>query len=472
MAKKIDFGNELNFTDLCEDISDQFLSLIKDYRGQPVVSLKEAIKPVSGFFHKIGDDVSVALNLGRHPLDGLTQDEAASIHLYSMELCDGRSFYRSLNESLRVENSEALKAWFPFLKLLLTALHKLPLHSGTVRCDTQSVDLSSKYKTGAKFTDRGVNASSAYVEILESDQFWCRHGLIVHKQRLLSPLILKMVNLIKSVKELPQKRIISMISVIPDMGNNPRISSKGMSVAEDHQEGGGANRCHRLFDLFVDDDHQKSTIDRCNHRILQWKMSGTNDRMVSNSHEQGNRLNYSVDILIDNETRSRIICDRNNRRWSSLNGITPDNALLDNIVCRGLAMDEQRRLHITDTHHHCMMVVRERCKRRYCHPRVSTQNFDAVDELSNSRQLFVDPLGTLYAVYYETYPVITWSHTATHDNVIVGGNGKENKTNQSNDNLYNRCFETSSSTCFYSIDTTILLMFFFLLNKYREIKMK
>ncbi|CAF5123227.1 unnamed protein product, partial [Rotaria magnacalcarata] len=169
-----------------------------------------------------------------------------------------------------------------------------------------------------------------------------------------------------------------------------------MNAVEDHRKGGGTNRCHRLFDLFVDDDHQKSTIDRCNRRILQWKMSGTN------GHEQGNRLNPSVDVLIDKETRSRIICDRNNRRWPSLNDITPDNALLDNIVCRGLAMDEQRCLYITDTHHHYTMMVSERCKK--------------------SRQLVVDTLGTLYAVYNETYPVITWSHAATYGTVIVGGN--------------------------------------------------
>ncbi|CAF2004922.1 unnamed protein product [Rotaria magnacalcarata] len=466
MAKTMDFCDELNFTDLYDDTSDQFLSLIKDYRDQPVVSLKEAIKPVSGFFRKIDDNVSLALNHCRNPLDGLTQDEAASIHLYSMGLCDGPSFYLSLNKLLGDENRNELKPWFPFLKLLLTALHKLSLHSGAVWRDAQSVDLSSKYKTGAKFTDRGVSASTTYLEVLESDQFWCRHGLVVHKQRLLSPLISKMMNPIKSTKELLQKRIISIISVTPNMENNPRIASKEMNAVEDHRKGGGTNRCHRLFDLFVDDDHQKSTIDRCNRRILQWKMSGTN------GHEQGNRLNPSVDVLIDKETRSRIICDRNNRRWPSLNDITPDNALLDNIVCRGLAMDEQRCLYITDTHHHYTMMVSERCKKRYCHRRVSTQSFDDVDGLSNSRQLVVDTLGTLYAVYNETYPVITWSHAATYGTVIVRGNGKGNRTNQSNDNLYSRCFETSSSTCFYSIDTTIVFMFFFLLNKYRENKKK
>ncbi|CAF2177160.1 unnamed protein product, partial [Rotaria magnacalcarata] len=104
MAKTMDFCNELNFTDLYSDNSDQFSSLIKDYQGQPVVSLKEAIKPVSGFFRKIDDNVSLALNHCRNPLEGLTQDEAASIHLYSMELCGGPSFSLSLNKLLGDEN--------------------------------------------------------------------------------------------------------------------------------------------------------------------------------------------------------------------------------------------------------------------------------------------------------------------------------------------------------------------------------
>jgi hypothetical protein len=110
------------------------------------------------------------------PTDDLTQQESASIHLYTMQFDGGPSLYHSLNQFLRAENREQLKPWFSFLKLFLTALHKLPSHSKTVWRSVRDVDLSSRYKTGTKFAWWGVSSCTTNIDILESNQFLGKQG--------------------------------------------------------------------------------------------------------------------------------------------------------------------------------------------------------------------------------------------------------------------------------------------------------
>jgi hypothetical protein len=144
-------GQNSRFTDLCDEPVDRLLSPIRGYEDKPLVSLAEAVKPISGFFDEIEDYVYVALHNCQNPPDELTQQESASIHLYTMQFHSGPSLYHSLNQSLRAENRDQLIPWFSFLKLFLTALHKLPSQTKTVWRGVRDIDLSSKYKTGTKF---------------------------------------------------------------------------------------------------------------------------------------------------------------------------------------------------------------------------------------------------------------------------------------------------------------------------------
>jgi hypothetical protein len=169
-------GDNSRFTDLIDEPVDHLLSPIKGYQDKPLLPLTEAIKPVSTFFDEIEDNVYVALHNCQNPPDELDQQESASIHLYTMQFDGGPSLYLLLNQSLRAENREQLKPWFSFLKLFLTALHKLPSHSKTVWRGVRDVDLSSKYKTGTKFAWWGVSSCTNNIEILESDQFLGKKG--------------------------------------------------------------------------------------------------------------------------------------------------------------------------------------------------------------------------------------------------------------------------------------------------------
>ncbi|CAF1114206.1 unnamed protein product, partial [Rotaria sordida] len=176
MAKALQSGDKSRFTDLDNEPVDHLLSPIKGYQDKPLVSLTEAIEPVAGFFNEIEDNVFVALHNCQNPADGLSQQESASIHLYTMQLDGGPSLYLLLNQSLRAENRQELTPWFSFLKLFLTALHKLPSQSGTVWRGIRDVDLSSKYKKGTKFAWWGVSSCTIDIEVLQSDQFLGKHG--------------------------------------------------------------------------------------------------------------------------------------------------------------------------------------------------------------------------------------------------------------------------------------------------------
>ena len=101
---------------------------LEGYEKKELVSLEEAVKPIDIPVYNLGGMVWAAKRNSQKPSDNLTSDESASIRLYTMECSseDHDSFYKVLNKNLRSEQRKHLKAWFSYLKLLFTALYKLP----------------------------------------------------------------------------------------------------------------------------------------------------------------------------------------------------------------------------------------------------------------------------------------------------------------------------------------------------------
>ncbi|CAF4963013.1 unnamed protein product, partial [Rotaria socialis] len=97
----------------------------------------------------------------------------------------------------------------------------------------------------------------------------------------------------------------------------------GVTIAGGNGRGNATNQLYRPFGLFVDDDQTVVIADWWNDRIMQWKNGDTtNGQVVAGGKGAGNglhQLNCPTDVLIDKETDSLIICDRDNRRvvrWS------------------------------------------------------------------------------------------------------------------------------------------------------------
>lgn len=105
----------------------KILTAIRGYEREPLVSLEEACQPLQKIVDDIDEYVFIAKSNCRKPADNLTQDESASIHLYTMEWSISEdSLYAMLNRTLRKPERTLLKPWFKYLKLFITALLKLP----------------------------------------------------------------------------------------------------------------------------------------------------------------------------------------------------------------------------------------------------------------------------------------------------------------------------------------------------------
>jgi hypothetical protein len=110
------------------------------------------------------------------PADGLTRDESASIILYTMEWEPHEEcLYFALNSTLRAEDRRKLKPWFSYLKLILTALARLPSTRHFVYRGIK-MDLSKEYPPGKTFIWWGFSSCTSNIGVLESEQFLGKKG--------------------------------------------------------------------------------------------------------------------------------------------------------------------------------------------------------------------------------------------------------------------------------------------------------
>lgn len=170
-----------------ENINPRFLSNIQDepknilqpisgYEREPLLSLEDACIPLHSLVDNLEQNIWISKQNCQQPEDGLTRDESASIHLYTMEWTDtSQSFYAKLNRILRTANRQELKPWFRYLKLFLTALFKLPAVEGVVWRGVRG-DLSSQYSTIKQQAWWALSSCTLSLKILESPMYLGQTG--------------------------------------------------------------------------------------------------------------------------------------------------------------------------------------------------------------------------------------------------------------------------------------------------------
>ena len=155
------------------------LAPISGYNRYPIVSLEEATKPLVNIVHNISTYVHVVKKRATDPLDGLSVDESAAIALYTMEWEPYiESVYYILNTALRTEERQNLKPWFSYLKLLCTALFRLPSVKLTVYRGINLVS-DNDYKKYLGVKDLvwwGFSSCSTNRGISENEQFCGQTG--------------------------------------------------------------------------------------------------------------------------------------------------------------------------------------------------------------------------------------------------------------------------------------------------------
>ncbi|CAF3331736.1 unnamed protein product [Rotaria socialis] len=163
------------FTDLGV-LPKRMLAPIEGYDKSPLVTLEEAVKPLVKIVPKVERNVFIVKQNCQEPEDGLTTDESASIMLYTYESMPHEdSLYVKLNNSLRSEQRKNLVPWFLYLKLVLTALARLPPECSTILRGVKE-DLSAEYSKGKTFIWWGFSSCTSSIEVLEDEQFFGQTG--------------------------------------------------------------------------------------------------------------------------------------------------------------------------------------------------------------------------------------------------------------------------------------------------------
>ncbi|CAF2164603.1 unnamed protein product, partial [Rotaria magnacalcarata] len=206
-------------------------------------------------------------------------------------------------------------------------------------------------------------------------------------------------------------------------------SQNGVTVAGGNGKGGATDQFSESWGLFVDDNQTVVITDFGNHRIMQWKNGDTtNGQVVAGGNGKGNglhQLNYPIDVLIDKETDTLIICDGGNRRvvrWSRRSGTKQGEILINNIKCYGLAMDEQRYLYVSD-------VAKHEVRRYQLGEKIGTLvaggngQGGGLNQLNRPAYLFVDRQQNVYISEYNNHRVMKWGKGATEGIVVAGGQG-------------------------------------------------
>lgn len=149
------------------------LDPIIGYAQEPVLPLADACEPLATIVHDIMMYVSVALTCTPvKPVDGLTQDEAASIRLYTMECAGGhKSLYSILNHTLKTSDRQALHPWFKYLKLFLTALAKIPCAPPQTVWRGVRRNISDAYPCGAQATWWTFSSCTTTLTVLENNRY-------------------------------------------------------------------------------------------------------------------------------------------------------------------------------------------------------------------------------------------------------------------------------------------------------------
>lgn len=137
-------------------------SPIDGYQHFPIMTLEETIQKVVALVPGINEYVSIAKQECNQTSSWLTHNESAAIYLYTMPI----PFFEQLNKALRDEDRDALKPWFPYLKLFIAALEKLPSTIGPVWRGVSS-DVGSVFGDGKLHTWWSINSCSMDLSVVK-----------------------------------------------------------------------------------------------------------------------------------------------------------------------------------------------------------------------------------------------------------------------------------------------------------------
>jgi hypothetical protein len=155
------------------NVVNKHIDPLAGYTEEPLLPLVEACAPLAKIINNLSEYVQLALNhTSDQPSDGLTIDESASIHLYTMEWNEiNQSLYCMLNRALRKADRLALRPYFKYLKLFLTALVKLPCVPPQTVWRGVTANLSKNFPQGALLKWWEFSSCTTSLTVLENNMY-------------------------------------------------------------------------------------------------------------------------------------------------------------------------------------------------------------------------------------------------------------------------------------------------------------
>ncbi|CAF2530906.1 unnamed protein product [Rotaria sp. Silwood2] len=157
--------------DVAEEPKKMFLP-IEGYEKMPLLTLEEAIKPLTEIVSNIAEKVYAAKYNSENLKSELTLDQLAAIMLYTMgSSSDEKPLYAALNSTLRSDKpdrSNQLKPWFLYLKLFISALSNIPSYRGIIYRGVK-LDLNEFYTMDKEFVWWGFSSCTKSLAVLQTE---------------------------------------------------------------------------------------------------------------------------------------------------------------------------------------------------------------------------------------------------------------------------------------------------------------
>ncbi|CAM4939061.1 unnamed protein product [Rotaria socialis] len=467
------------------DASFKRLTPVYGFRSAKCVPIENALESIVSQIDELPYYIKTAKKYCHFPSEhGLTRDESAAIYIYTMEWGD-TALYRVLNQALRSENRQALKIWFPYLRLFDEALRKLPtvkevlwrgisLDIGrsfvrnqivtwwSVNSCSSSVNVIKNFigkeKNSTLFLIEAVNGRkvSGYTEFENEEEIVLPMGsqFRVKSDPLEQSNGSYLVHLIELDNEENELSATATNNILPtvtasyenssftpargtDVALAPSVkwSLEGTTVAGGHGKGRELNQLDHPRGLYVHDDFTIYVADGDNQRIMAWPLGARQGQVVAGGNGCGNelhQLHYPSDVVVDRSSDTLVICDWRNRRvvrWPRHGG-KRGKILVDNIDCFGLAMDDHGFLYVTDFVRHEVRRFRSDADSQGTVVAGGHGIGNRNDQLNWPAHLFIDRDHSLYISDDYNHRVMKWLEGAKEGSIVAGGHGMGNEMNQ------------------------------------------
>jgi uracil DNA glycosylase len=149
-----------------ESVKDEGLILpaITGVFDTPMMEFREAVAPVSKLLSGLDWHVERSHRFGHtQTTSGLSTDEVAALHLYTCE----SAFYRQINATLRNPDRSRIVPYLPYLRLLFSAVSRLPARTEPLWRGVR-LDLRSQYPKGQTVTWWGVSSCTSKLSVAQS----------------------------------------------------------------------------------------------------------------------------------------------------------------------------------------------------------------------------------------------------------------------------------------------------------------